>query len=464
MRCTLERFIHRWFSSEEDKRAGTAQKYWNLLQQDENKAAKELAQTPLLLMFLCLVYDRQQTLANVRSTLYDKALDILLSEWAAQKRLEQDPIYEGFNPGLEKLLLAEIAHDSFVQDHLFFSKGDIINRITEFLADTLDAPKTLDGSAVLTAIENQQGILVERASNAYSFSHLTLQEYLAALYIVRNQLVDDLVIRHLTDERWREVFLLVAGLMENQVHQLLNAIDQQSRTYITQHPKVCNLINWANVVTDTSSAKYKAIAKRATAIAIASAFASDRAIDSASALALAIDIDRASDRTRAIASAIASARDIAIASDRDIAIASAIALAIDIDRAIARAIASDIDIDRASNSDIARAIASIYTLIDDQFFTPEKFNQLPAQLSHLKQSILGENDSEQWRQWADQLESAWLEALNLDKEALTFSETEAKALHDYLYANELMIRCKESAIRVSRKAWEDLEARLLTLG
>ena len=76
----------------------------------------------------------------------------------------------------------------------------------------------------------------------------------------------------------------------------------------------------------------------------------------------------------------------------------------------------------------------------------------------------GEDDSfEQWRQWADQLEFAWLDALELDKEALTLSQAEAEALRDYLYANELLIRCQKSAVRVSRKAWEDLEARLLTL-
>ena len=71
--------------------------------------------------------------------------------------------------------------------------------------------------------------------------------------------------------------------------------------------------------------------------------------------------------------------------------------------------------------------------------------------------------SEQWLQWAGQLESTWLEALDLDKEIITFSEAEAKALRDYLDANKLLIRCKQSAVRISRKAWEDLETKLLTL-
>ena len=455
----IEQFIQRWFSSELDQRKETAQKYWELLNRDENQATKELAQTPLLLTFLCLIYDREQTLPSVRSTLYGNALNILLKEWAAQKRLERDPIYEGFHPDLEKELLADIAHKSFEQDQLFFSKDDIIDRITEFLADTLDAPKSLDGSAVLTAIEVQQGILVERVKDAYSFSHLTLQEYLTALYIVDNRLENTLVAQHLTDNRWREVFLLVAGLTKNQVHQLLNAIDQQSRTYIAPHPKVGDLINWADAVIDTSSEKYKAIAKRATALAIAIDIdsASARVIASASAIASA----RASAINRASASAIASASASASASAINSAFARARARASAINRAradSASASASASDIDRASAS------ASFNTLMEAKFFTLEKLGQLPTQLSQLKQSIPGENSSsEQWRQWADQLESAWLDALELDKEAITFSQAEAEALQNYLYANELLIRCKESAVRVSKKAWEDLEARLLTL-
>lgn len=56
------------------------------------------------------------------------------------------------------------------------------------MSDTLDAPKRLDGEAVLKAIEVQQGLLVERATETYSFSHLTLQEYLTAKYVVDNNL------------------------------------------------------------------------------------------------------------------------------------------------------------------------------------------------------------------------------------------------------------------------------------
>lgn len=71
----------------------------------------------------------------------------------------------------------------------------------------------MDGELVLNAIAVQQGIFVERAEDVYSFSHLTLQEYLAAQYVIDNDLVEHLVSKCLADQRWKEVFILVAGLM-----------------------------------------------------------------------------------------------------------------------------------------------------------------------------------------------------------------------------------------------------------
>ncbi len=44
-----------------------------------------------------------------------------------------------------------------------------------------------DGEVVLKAMEAQHGIFVERARRIHSFSHLTLQEYFAARYIVDNE-------------------------------------------------------------------------------------------------------------------------------------------------------------------------------------------------------------------------------------------------------------------------------------
>ncbi|MHC5719454.1 MAG: NACHT domain-containing protein, partial [Nostoc sp.] len=80
----IQQFIQNWFHSEADKQAKTGDNCWELLQKPEYCAAKELAHTPLLLTFLCLVYDRSQNFPDNRSVLYRKAIRILLEEWAAE--------------------------------------------------------------------------------------------------------------------------------------------------------------------------------------------------------------------------------------------------------------------------------------------------------------------------------------------------------------------------------------------
>ena len=134
----IEQYINNWFKSERDREEQTAANCWSLLQQSEYKAAKELARTPLLLTFLCLVYDKSETFPNNRSILYRKALQILLEEWAAEKRIRRDKIYQGLNTDLEEILLAKIAYQGFEKDKLFYNKQGLIEQRKKTIILTLD--------------------------------------------------------------------------------------------------------------------------------------------------------------------------------------------------------------------------------------------------------------------------------------------------------------------------------------
>jgi predicted NACHT family NTPase len=56
-----------------------------MLKDPKHQATRELARTPLLATFLCLVYDDRQKLPTNRAELYGDALRILLERWAASK-------------------------------------------------------------------------------------------------------------------------------------------------------------------------------------------------------------------------------------------------------------------------------------------------------------------------------------------------------------------------------------------
>lgn len=463
----IQQFINNWFRSEEDKQAGTAALCWELLERDENKAAKELAHSPILLTFLCLTYDKSQTFANNRSGLYKKALRILLEEWAAEKRIMRQAIYEGLSVELEEVLLSEIACEGFEADRLFIPKSQLVEQIKKFLSSNLNAPKQLSGEQVLDAIAIQQGILVERVEDVYSFSHLTLQEYLTARYIYAHGQISQMVEKYLTDKRWREVFLLTSGLMVDKgSDELLLEMHKAAKQY-ARHPKVKALLQWADQVTAGSSGNFKPAAKRAVAIMIALERARAIAFDRDRSRILAIDRAKTSAFPKASAFAIDNAISITI--ERAIIIERAIDIARSIERIIERAIGSDrynpidIAIDRVRGIgaiDIDIAIDSNGELEKSDIFTGVELSKLTNQLQNLRSDKKG-SDITQIKNASEQVLSDFLEAFHLTQELITYNNEESQTLNKYLHSIDLLLKCKQEASRLSPATWNVIEAELL---
>jgi nucleoside-triphosphatase THEP1 len=434
----IQQFINNWFYSEVDKQLGTAEKCWNKIK--NQKATKELARTPLLLTFLCLEYDESQDLPKKKATLYGNALDILLRRWSAEKRLPYEPIYRQLGIDLEKIMLAEIAYDNFATDKLFFSQPEVLNQIQKVIDNNDNAPKNLDVGKILDAITIEQGILVERARNVFSFSHLTLQEYLTAQYIYDNRLVEKLVTEHLTDERWKEVFLLVAGVMRGGADDLLLFMEKELQKYINT-PKLQALLNWAENVTVGSPGNYKPVGKRAVAIANALANALANAYDLGNAYAYALAYAYAN----ALAYALANAN------------------AYDLGNAYALANANAYDLGNAYAYALANAIDNIGEIEKLQIFNQKlNFTVLLPQLETLKAKISDDQQPKETRQaFAEQWRETLLKGFNLTPEMVNLSEEEINALNKYLYANYLIIQCKDAALSISTQTWETIETRML---
>ncbi|MEM7795306.1 MAG: NACHT domain-containing protein [Cyanobacteria bacterium P01_C01_bin.118] len=441
----IKQFINNWFSSEQDIERATSQKCWEILQEPKNKAAKELAHTPLLLTFLCLVYDRSQRFPTNRSSLYQRALRILLEEWAAEKRIDRDEIYEGLSIELEESLLSEIAYAGFEADQLFFSRRELTVQIKEFLASNLNVPKTLDGEAVLQAIEVQQGILVERAEDAYSFSHLTLQEYLTAQCLADNNHWDQVISTHTTDTRWRQVLLLAPGLLTGKqgANDFLRALEQRAYQCLSSL-KLQQLAQWATAVTASSPGIFKPSAKRVSAIYLALAL--NRELNSN--LARTHTLDRA--RTLALALDPAHARAIDIN----------LARTLNLNHALTRSCDRDLDITRA----VARGITLAKRFARLNIFVSINWMEVLRMLQQLKIAIPSKETSEYQKQiFQTKLLKLWFNALGIAPDDWSLSPADAQALADYFYICELMVRCKQIAVRVSPQIWASIEARMVTI-
>jgi predicted NACHT family NTPase len=447
----IQQFISNWFCREQDLDVAVADVCWTLLNSDGYQATKELAHTPLLLTFLCLVYDASQAFPKNRAALYKSALNILLSRWAAEKRIQRDPIYKDLPVELEEMLLAKIAYEQFSLDRLFFDKQEVIREIRKYLTENLNAPQHLNGENVLRAIQIQQGILVERSSYTLSFSHLTLQEYLTAQYIVDRQVIDELISQHLTDHRWREVFLLVAGLMRNKGDVFLEKMAINANQLLNTQ-KLRDLVNLADETTKNVRSQISPLARRHLALSIANAVANaiSNAIYNKNTSASAYAYTNTNDDNLAITNAYANAS----------------ANAIDIANAIANAYANAYANANAKAYKIANAksISLIDNLSELQIFNQIDYTEIKNKIQELEKHVSEQTSEDVYRKFTKIILQVWCQSLRLELSWLNLSELELNNLDRYFTANLLIMECKDAAVYISAKGWMDVENKMFRIG
>jgi predicted NACHT family NTPase len=217
---------------------------------EENSSIKEFATNPLLLTLLCILFEESRKFPTSRIEIYEEALDIMLKQWDVERIIERDG--DGLSLQQEKELLYAIALKTFEKKQYFIKEVELKYYITNYLANLAETEiSKINVVKVLKSIEAKHGLLVEQAKKVYSFSHLAFQEYLTAKKFVceYNWPVSNAMLHHLTshisEARWREIFLLVAE-MSPQVEQLLQIMSEQVNSEIAQFPDIKPLLDWVN--------------------------------------------------------------------------------------------------------------------------------------------------------------------------------------------------------------------------
>ncbi|MGI8503558.1 MAG: NACHT domain-containing protein [Hassallia sp.] len=197
----------------------------------ENQQIKELANSPLLLTLLCLVFEEIADFPTNSSELYKEAVDILLKKWDAKRGIERDEIYKQLSVQRKEDLLSQIAWHTFVSGEYFFKPKVVEQQIIDYIRNLPDVnidseALQFDSEAILKSIEVQHSLLVERAKGIYSFSHLAFHEYFAAKKIVYSSALQaeevfQNLVSHITEKRWQEIFLLTVEMLPNADYFLL---------------------------------------------------------------------------------------------------------------------------------------------------------------------------------------------------------------------------------------------------
>lgn len=288
----IEQFIRNWFHAEPE----VGKECWEKLQ--KSPQLKELASVPLLLTLLCIVYNRSNNFPPNRANLYEEAIDALLRDWDATRRISRDDVYKQLSITRKKSMFARIAWGTFTEN-MYFVPERILSKQIEKYIEHLPGFKPeeldVDSQAVLKSIEAQHGIFVERAKKVHSFAHLTFQEYFTAKYIVDNAregTLETLVNEHLYDDKWKEVFLLTAGMLDN-AEELLLLMERKNRELL-EVKEVKELMTVAEQSLLKKESRFPDVVRRDFAVYIAL----DLALDHTRTLDLAVARAYAIDRTR----------------------------------------------------------------------------------------------------------------------------------------------------------------------
>ncbi|HCF26019.1 MAG TPA: hypothetical protein DEV81_02070 [Cyanobacteria bacterium UBA11049] len=242
----------------------------------EYELGKETTPNSQLLTLLQLIVETTDELTWNRWQIYKQGLEILLKEWDSLCNIELNQEYKKLSLQRKKDLLSQIALKTFERNEYFFKQQQLEQYICDYIRNLPDITdlETLqrNSSAILKSIQAQHGLLVELAKGVYSFCDLRFHEYFAAREIINSPDPQTLekalqnLVSHVHDTRWREVFLLVVGLLQNSDY-LLTLIKHQTNAVVARDEELQAFLAWNNKKSRTGTC-YKPAAFRAMTVAL----------------------------------------------------------------------------------------------------------------------------------------------------------------------------------------------------
>lgn len=354
----------------------------------------------------------------------------------------------------KEALLIEIAARKFEnpKNFVLFEQEEI----TDIIANFLQLANRQKGAEVLKAIEAHHGLLIERADELWSFSHLTFQEHLTIRWLT--ELPSEKLAETIGNQRWQEV---IKQLVKSQqpVDLLLQLIKQAIHRSIKSEPVLQNLLNWVVEKSGSIPANYQAAAIRAFYFALAHP---DGDLILARALKLWLDRD------------FNLARDFSLACNIDIELATDLNHDLDpdliVDRALIRTLTLTRDLDLNRANVCTRNLDLACTSTND----PKLANRL-KQFREKLPTVSTENPKfQQWwqangKQWIQQLYQVMIEHRNIGHD-WQFSDAQKQQLQRYYEANKFLvdlIKIKEADSNTIRTEiensillpWQELQRR-----
>lgn len=392
----------------------------------------ELATSPLLLASICQVVD----MPDFHNTIVREAFSLMLH------RREQG---NALSSTTTRKLLSDLARTAFEHNEFFFERLHLEQLIHSYLQahifqNLYDRPDEIDILDSLT----QQGLLVERAKHIYSFSHLTMQEYLAARKIAAGdpQEIIEFISERIHETRWHGVIHFIFDTFQQtgqqsaqQTEQLLILMKQKIDGILATDGKLQRFLVWVQQQSQHLNVPYHQAAIRA--------FYMDIELDRTRVLdrARAVDLAHGRSLDRARIRALGEEQEM----NTDMDIDHTLTLALNLDLAFFFAQNRILKLARTISPELDELLWQIRQELPDPFGNRQKFARW-------------------WQkngmEWAKKLRNAIIHPRKVTHE-WEFSEAEEKLLGQYCDANELLVQCIQISDRVSASAREDMMSSLL---
>jgi hypothetical protein len=174
------------------------------------RAIEKLAQTPLLCSVICVVHRfLGQQIPQRRVVLYEAITNVLLYEWDKAKFPDPEGVAIGkLDAAAKRALLARLACAMHEDKRAELPENEVVARFAAHLPD-LGRPRE-EAQAIVEEIRDRSGVLVERSPGSFAFSHMSFQEYLTAMELVKGREYG-LLVDEYEDKWWHEVIVLAAG-------------------------------------------------------------------------------------------------------------------------------------------------------------------------------------------------------------------------------------------------------------
>lgn len=208
----IDSFVRKWYLATEIKstqrdddgvrRRASENAEDLIVRMTHKRDLSNLASNPLLLTMIATVHRYLLKLPEKRAELYREIFEVFLGR---RQKVEDGLVV------LQKLrVLGPLAYRMMHRRDPQINLAEAVDVIAQPLADVSVQERPAE---FLKRIEESSGLLLEIAPGVYKFAHLTYQEYLASVYILRQHLESELI--HYVDDTWWHETILLAAAQED---------------------------------------------------------------------------------------------------------------------------------------------------------------------------------------------------------------------------------------------------------